>query len=53
VYDIISVAFIVGFFALCVAYAHACDLILGPDDQAVVAENPSEPPAPADDAVAA
>ena len=32
-YDIISVAFVLGFFALCVAYTHACDRILGPDEQ--------------------
>ena len=33
-YDIISVLFVLVFFALCVAYTHACDRILGPDDQA-------------------
>ena len=52
-YDIISVAFVVGFFALCVAYTHACDRILGPDEQAVADESPSEPAGPADEAVAA
>lgn len=52
-YDIISVAFILGFFALCVAYAHACDRILGPDEQAMADESPSETPGPADEAVAA
>ena len=37
VYDIISVVFVVAFFALCVAYTHACDRILGPDEQAAEA----------------
>ena len=54
-YDIISVAFVVGFFALCVLYTHACDRILGPDEQAM-AEGTTDAPVPpraADDAVAA
>jgi hypothetical protein len=53
VYDIISVAFVVGFFALCVAYAHACDRILGPDEQTAAGATTSEPSGPADEAVAA
>jgi hypothetical protein len=53
VYDIISVAFVLGFFALCVAYTYACDRILGPDEQAVADEVPGETPGPADEAVAA
>ncbi len=52
-YDIISVAFVVAFFALCVAYTHACDRILGPDEQAAVEPNNVEPSGPADEAVAA
>ena len=52
-YDIISVAFVLAFFALVVAYTHACDRILGPDDQAMADESPSETPGPADEAVAA
>ena len=51
-YDIVSVLFVLGFFALCVAYTHACDRILGPDDQAEV-EGASDQPRPADEAVAA
>lgn len=30
-YDVIFLATIVAFFALCVAYIHACDRIIGPD----------------------
>ena len=30
-YDVIFVATIIGFFALCVAYIAACDRIIGPD----------------------
>lgn len=52
-YDLISVAFVVAFFALCVAYTHACDRILGPDEQAVADEIPSAPVSPPDEAVAA
>ncbi len=52
-YDIISVAFIVGFFALCVAFTHACDRILGPDDQVALDAIPGDPTGPADEAVAA
>ena len=32
-YDIVSVLFVLVFFALCVAYTNACDRILGPDEQ--------------------
>ncbi len=51
-YDIISVLFVLVFFALCVAYTNACDRILGPDDTATdeVAEDRS---GPTDEAVAA
>ena len=52
-YDIISVAFVVGFFALCVLYAHACDRILGPDEQAAEDAVTSPTPGPAEEAVAA
>ncbi|HEY5170604.1 MAG TPA: hypothetical protein VIK54_02640 [Acidimicrobiia bacterium] len=52
-YDLISVVFVVGFFALCVAYAHACDRILGPDEQAAVDATTGEPSEPTDEAVAA
>ena len=52
-YDIISVAFVLAFFALCVAYAHACDRILGPDELAAADETPNAPSGPADEAVAA
>ena len=49
-YDIISVLFILVFFALCVAYTHACDRILGPDEQAAAEAADA---GPADQAVAA
>ena len=52
-YDIISVLFVLVFFALCVAYTHACDHILGPDDQAVADELSGGDTGPADEAVAA
>ena len=52
-YDIISVAFVVAFFALCVAYTHACDRILGPDEQVDADATTHEPSGPADEAVAA
>ena len=52
-YDVISVLFVLAFFALCVAYAHACDRILGPDDQAETDAIPGDPSGPADEAVAA
>ena len=52
-YDIISVAFVVAFFAVCVGYTHACDRILGPDDQAPAEPGNVEPSGPADEAVAA
>ncbi len=52
-YDIISVAFVVGFFALCVAYTHACDRILGPEEPDLADEHASDPSGPADEAVAA
>ena len=52
-YDIISVAFVLAFFALCVAYTHACDRILGPDEQALTDELSGAPAGPTDEAVAA
>lgn len=52
-YDIISVAFVLAFFALCVAYTHACDRILGPDEQTLADEIPTAPASPTDEAVAA
>ena len=45
-YDVISVAFIVAFFALCVAYTHACDRILGPDEQAAADSTAGRPLGP-------
>ena len=45
-YDIISVVFVVGFFALCVAYTHACDRILGPDEQAAAETDAGDPSGP-------
>jgi len=53
VYDLVSVLFVLGFFALCVAYTFACDRILGPDDQAETVPESSDPSTPADEAVAA
>jgi hypothetical protein len=53
VYDIVSVLFVLGFFGLCVAYTHACDRILGPDEQVAAAAPADEGPRPADEAVAA
>jgi hypothetical protein len=53
VYDIISVLFVLAFFALCVAYTNACDRILGPDDQAATQEEPDDRSGPTDEAVAA
>jgi hypothetical protein len=53
VFDIICIVFIVGFFAACIAYVHACDWILGDDDEAATDATPSEPPAAEDEAVAA
>ena len=32
-YDVIFLATIVAFFALCVAYIRACDRIIGPDSE--------------------
>ena len=54
-YDLISVAFVVAFFALCVAYTHACDRILGPDEQVADDATTGEPSGPTttDEAVAA
>ena len=52
-YDIISVAFIVGFFALCVLYVHGCDRILGPGEELETVVEPSAPGDPADEAAAA
>jgi hypothetical protein len=53
VYDIVSVGFVLVFFALCVAYTHACDWILGPDEQAEAASPPGDSSGTADEAVAA
>jgi hypothetical protein len=53
VYDIVSVVFVLGFFALCVAYTHACDRILGPGEQAESEPTTGQGPPPADEAVAA
>jgi hypothetical protein len=53
VYDIISVAFVLAFFALVVAYTHACDRILGPDENVAAETTTDEPAGPADEAVAA
>jgi hypothetical protein len=53
VYDLISVAFVVGFFALMVLYAHACDRILGPDEQVAADATTGAPSEPNDEAVAA
>lgn len=52
-YDIVSVLFVLIFFALCVAYANACDLILGPDDQAATEASTGDGSGPSDEAVAA
>ena len=52
-YDIISVAFVLGFFGLCLAYIYACDRILGPDEEITVDLTSGEPTEPADEAVAA
>ena len=52
-YDIISVAFIVGFFAVCVAYVSACEWILGPDESEAAEAPQGEPSEPTDEAVAA
>ena len=52
-YDIISVAFVVAFFALCVLYANACDRILGPDEQAEAGATTKAPSEPAGEAIAA
>ena len=52
-YDIISVAFVVAFFALCVAYTHACDRILGPDEQAEAEATTKDPSEPTGEAIAA
>ena len=52
-YDIVSVGFVLVFFALCVAYTHACDRILGPDEQTEAASPPGDSSGPADEAVAA
>ena len=52
-YDVISVLFVLVFFALCVAYTHACDHILGPDEQVAAEAVPGGDSGPADEAVAA
>ena len=53
VYDIVSVLFVLVFFALCVAYTHACDWILGPDEQAEASSPSGDGSSPAEEAVAA
>jgi len=53
VYDIISIAFVLVFFALCLLYVQACDRILGPDEELVAPAAPGEPTRPADEAIAA
>lgn len=52
-YDIVSVLFVLVFFGLCVAYAHACDRILGPDEQAATDAPAGDRSGPTDEAVAA
>ena len=52
-YDIISIVFVLGFFALCLLYVQACDRILGPDEELVAPAAPGEPTRPADEAIAA
>ena len=52
-YDIVSVLFVLVFFALCVAYTHACDRILGPDEQADANAPSDNSSGPTDEAVAA
>lgn len=51
-YDIVSVLFVLSFFGLCVAYANACDRILGPDELVAADETSPERSGP-DEAVAA
>jgi hypothetical protein len=53
VYDIVCVLFVLIFFALCVAYTHACDRILGPDDQVATETVSDDLSGPTDEAVAA
>jgi hypothetical protein len=53
VYDIISVLFVLAFFALCVAYTNACDRILGPDELVAAEAAPEDHSGPTDEAVAA
>ena len=52
-YDIISVLFVLAFFALCVAYTNACDRILGPDELVAAEASPEDPSGATDEAVAA
>ena len=52
-YDIVSVLFVLAFFALCVAYTHACDRILGPDEQLAAEAVSGGDSGPTDEAVAA
>ena len=47
--DLIYVAIVVGFFAICVAYVRACDAIVGPDGD--LSRHPEPATAP-DDATA-
>ena len=53
VYDIISIVFVLGFFALCLLYVQACDRILGPDEELATPAAPGEPTRPANEAIAA
>jgi len=53
VYDIVSVLFVLVFFALCVAYTHACDRILGPGEQVEATAPAGDGPGRADEAVVA
>ena len=52
-YDIVSVLFVLVFFALCVAYTNACDRILGPDEQVATETASGDRSGPTDEAVAA
>jgi hypothetical protein len=53
VYDVISVAIVLGFFALCVAYVYGCERILGREDTPVDVPESTHPPAATADSVAA
>jgi hypothetical protein len=53
VYDIVSVLFVLAFFALCVVYANVCDRILGPDELVAAEPVSDNRSGPTDEAVAA